>query len=73
MLLRVLGQLLPRKIFPNPKTNPNPNPNPEPNRDTIFLRENCRNTVTETLILIRCWIHLYRYVHKVYIDYIDLN
>ena len=24
----VLGQMPPRKIAPNPKTNPNPNPNP---------------------------------------------
>ena len=35
MMLMVLGQLLPRKIVPNPKTNPNPNPNP--NRWAIFL------------------------------------
>ena len=27
-LSEVLGQLRPRKIAPNPKTNPNPNPNP---------------------------------------------
>ena len=27
----VLGQLPPRKIAPNPKTNPNSNPSPNPN------------------------------------------
>ena len=36
---KVLGQLPPRKIAPNPKTNPNPNPNP--NQGVIFLRDNC--------------------------------
>ena len=35
----VLGQLPPRKIAPNPKTNPNPNPNP--NQRAIFLPGNC--------------------------------
>ena len=35
----VLGQLLPGKIAPNPKTNPNPNPNP--NWGAIFLESNC--------------------------------
>ena len=36
---RVLGQLPPRKIAPNPKTNPNPNP--DSNRWAIFLGGNC--------------------------------
>ena len=36
---KVLGQLPPRKIAPNPKINPNPNPNS--NQGTIFLRGNC--------------------------------
>ena len=31
------GQLPPRKIAPNPRTNPNPNPN----RGAIFLGGNC--------------------------------
>ena len=31
-LITVLGQLPPRKIAPNPKTNSNPNPNPDPGR-----------------------------------------
>ena len=35
----VLGQLPPRKIAPNPKTNPKPNPNP--NRGAMFLECNC--------------------------------
>ena len=35
----VLGQLPPRKIAPNPKTNPNTNPNPK--RGAIFLGGNC--------------------------------
>ena len=35
----VLGQLPPRKIAPNPKTNPKPNANA--NWGTIFLEGNC--------------------------------
>ena len=35
MLIMVLGQLPPRKIASNPKTNPNPN------RGAIFPRGNC--------------------------------
>ena len=47
-LITVLGQLPPRKIAPNPKTNSNPNPNPDPGRGggrgAIFFRGNCPNT-----------------------------
>ena len=39
MVFRILGQLPPRKIAPNPKTNPKLNPNP--NRETIFFGGNC--------------------------------
>ena len=35
MAITVLGQLPPRKIAPNPKTNPNPN------QGAIFLGGNC--------------------------------
>ena len=35
----VLGQLPPRKLSPDPKTNPKPNPNP--NQGAIFLEGNC--------------------------------
>ena len=35
----VLGQLPPRKIVPNPKTNSNLNPNPNPNRGWGWLGE----------------------------------
>ena len=38
----ILGQLPPRKIAPNPKTNPKANPNP--NRGVIFLGGNCPDT-----------------------------
>ena len=34
----VLGQLTPRKIAPQPKTNPNPNPNT--NQGAILLGDN---------------------------------
>ena len=43
--LLVLGQLPPRKIAPNPKTNPNPNPN----MGIIFLRGNCPDTALHTV------------------------
>ena len=36
---KVLGQLPPKKIAPDPKTNPNPNPNP--NVEALFLGGNC--------------------------------
>ena len=45
--LWVLGQLLPRKIAPNPKTNPNPKSSPDPNRRAIFLRGNCPDNIFE--------------------------
>ena len=39
-IFTVLGQLPPRKIAHNPKTNPNPSPNPNPNWGAIFLGGN---------------------------------
>ena len=41
----VLGQLPPRKIAPNPKTNANPNPN----RGVTFLRGDCPYTALHTV------------------------
>ena len=38
VIISFLGQLPPRKIAPNPKTNPNPNPNPN-REEAIFLEE----------------------------------
>ena len=40
----VLGQLLPRKVAPNPTSNPNAKPNPNSNRGAIFLGGNCPDT-----------------------------
>ena len=49
MFLRVLGQLPPRKIAPNPKANPNPYPNPNPKRGAIFHGGNCPDTFLRSI------------------------
>ena len=61
-----LGQLSPRKIVPNPKTNPNPN------RGAIFLRGNCPDTskdVSRTALILEIlntleFMHSIGYIHR---------